>query len=207
MPRHRVFKSPDRNFVEGNFKKTKHPHTPSPKRHDYSRRAKTSDDGKQRCTYIHPQTGKRCRNHLALYPEYCELHTMMTQNVYIGKSHIEIAGKGLYAGPYGFKKGDVVGKYSFKWNSVKLDTLLKRCKDMDCWNYVFCDDETNGHTQCWDGLDIRSTLMRNINDAHKSKYRNNCYFDIIEGQVYVIASRNIKPARELYISYGNKFWD
>ena len=65
-------------------------------------------DGWYRCTYIDPTTNKRCALKLGLYPRYCELHTMLIQNVYISKSHIKAAGNGLYAGPYGFKKGDVI---------------------------------------------------------------------------------------------------
>lgn len=207
MPRLRYFKNPDPNFVEGNFDKTTRPHTPSPKLRDYKRRSQTKADNSSRCTYIHPQTGKRCKNLLGLYPEYCELHTMMVNNVYIAKSHIENAGNGLYAGPYGFKKGDIIGKYSYPWNRVNLGTLYKRCDDGNCWSYVFCDEGDSDNTKCWDGLDVRSTLMRNINDAHGSKYRNNAYFDVIDGEVYVIASKNIKPTKECFVDYGDSYFE
>jgi hypothetical protein len=202
----KTFKNPDKNFVEGNFKKTKRPYTPSPKRRDYPKKAQTKPDKKSKCTYVHPDTGKRCTNLLGIYPEYCELHTMMIHNVYVAKSNIEGAGNGVYAGPYGFKKGDIIGKYSYIWNEVKMGSLLKRCDDDNCWSYVFCDEGDENNTQCWDGLDIRSTLMRNINDAHGSSFKNNAYFDVIEGDVYVIASRNIKPTRELFVTYGSSFW-
>jgi hypothetical protein len=204
MPR--SFKSPDKNYVIGKFSTSKRPKTPSPKKKDYSKRAQTKADAKSRCTYIHPQTGKRCKNHLGLYPEYCELHTMMIHNVYIAPSQIAQAGNGLYAGPYGFKKGDIIGEYSFPWNEVSLGNLSKRCRNEKCWSYVFCDEGEHDNTKCWDGLDIRSTLMRNINDAHKSGFKNNAYFDVIKGHVYAIASRNIKPQKECLISYGRSYW-
>ncbi len=200
MPRR--FKSPNNNYIIGNFSTTKRPYSPSPKRRDYSIRAQTKEDFKSRCTYIHPQTGKRCRNELGMYPEFCELHTMMVYNLYIAPSQIPQGGNGLYVGPYGFKKGDIIGEYSFSWNKVSFNTLNNRCKeDLNCWDYTLCEQE-----QCWDGLDIRSTLMRNINDAHGSNFRNNAYFDIIDGHVYVIASRNVKPHRELLVTYGQDFW-
>jgi hypothetical protein len=202
----KTFKSPDKNYAIGNFRTTRRPRTPSPKRRNYQNVALTKDDKKSRCTYIHPQTGKRCHNKLGLYPEYCEMHTMLIHNVFIAKSSIEMAGNGLFAGPYGFKKGDKVGKYSHAWNEVKLGTLHKRCSDDNCWSYVFCNEGEGDDTKCWDGLDIRSTLMRNINDAYKSGHRNNCYFDVLKGQVYVIASRNIKPYSELYVSYNSQYW-
>jgi hypothetical protein len=137
---------------------------------------------------------------------YCELHTMMIDNLYIAKSQIPNAGNGLYAGPYAFKKGDIIGEYSLPWNSVSLGNLTKRCKTDNCWSYVFCDEGDDDNTKCWDGLDIRSTLIRNINDAHNSGLRNNAYFDVLKGHVYAIASRNIKPFSELLIDYGVSYW-
>lgn len=196
------FKNPDPNFVEGNFKTLKHPKSISPKRSDYFQRAKKRPDNHSRCTYIHNVSGKRCRNLLGLYPRFCELHTMMVENVYIAPSNIKGAGNGLFAGPYGFKKGDIIGEYSKPWNRVSDKTLGKRCDNSKCLAYVFCD----AHEMCWDGLDIRSTVIRNINDANGSKFRNNAYFDIIDGHVYAIASRNIKSNFEILITYGSLFW-
>ena len=83
-----------------------------------------------------------------------------------------------------------------------METIEKRCKSKKCWSYVYCTEDD----MCYDGLDIRSTLMRNINDAHGSSYKNNCYFDEIKGQVYIIAAKNIKPHKELFISYGRQYW-
>jgi hypothetical protein len=196
------FKNPDPNFVEGNFKTTKHPKSISPKRRDYSKKAITRPDLSTRCTYIHGITGKRCRNLLGIYPRFCELHTTLIENVYISPSQITLAGNGLYAGPFGFKKGDVIGEYSMPWNQVSEKTLEKRCDNSKCLSYVFCDH----HSNCWDALDIRSTIIRNINDAHGSKFRNNAYFDVIDGHVYAIASRNIKPGKEILVSYGSSYW-
>jgi hypothetical protein len=87
-----------------------------------------------------------------------------------------------------------------------LGKLEKRCKDDNCWSYIFCDEGQSSKTKCWDGLDIRSTIIRNINDAHNSKFKNNAYFDIKKGKVYAIASRTIKPHREIFIDYGENYW-
>jgi hypothetical protein len=200
MKRH--FKNPDKNYVEGNFKTSPHPRSPSPSRKDYVKKSQRKPDNHSRCTYIHPDTKRRCKNLLGMYPDFCELHTMMIRNVYIAKSQIQGAGNGLFAGPYGFKKGDIIGQYSYPWNKVSLKQLYKRCEGDNCWSYVFCDDGESDDTKCWDGVDIRSTLMRNINDAHGSNFRNNAYFDVIKGEVYVIANKNIKPTRELFVDYG-----
>ena len=205
MPR--KFKNPDPNFVNGNFKKVRQK-SPSPKRKNYEKKAQLKDDKKSRCGYIHPITNSRCKLKLGLYPEYCHLHTMMIENVYIAKSNIPNAGNGLFVGPYGFKKGDVIGKYSYPWNEVSLGTLEKRCKKEDCWSYIFCESTKNDkRVKCWDGLDIRSTIIRNINDAHNSKFRNNSYSEMIGNEVYAKASRTIKPFSEIFISYGSKYWN
>jgi hypothetical protein len=202
----KLFKSPEKKFVEGKFKRSPRPKTPSPENKDFNKLAKTKPDKHSRCTYIDPSTGKRCALKLGLYPRYCELHTMLIENVYISKSNIKAAGNGLYAGPYGFKKGDVIGIYSHPWNKVSLGKLEKRCKDDHCWSYIFCDQGEGSKTKCWDGLDIKSTIIRNINDAHNSKFRNNAYFDVKKGKVYAIASQTIKPHHEIFIDYGESYW-
>lgn len=197
------FKNPDPKFTRENFKSVKHK-SPSPKRKNYEKRAKIKIDKTSKCGYINPDTNIRCKLKLNLYPEYCHLHTMLIDNVYIAKSNIRNGGNGLFVGPYGFKKGDIIGKYSYPYNEVSLETLERRCKKLKCWDYIFCDLDKN---KCWDGLDLRSTIIRNINDAHNSKFRNNSYFEIRGNEVYARASRNIKPFNEIFISYGSKYWN
>lgn len=188
------------------YDQTRHPRAVSPKRRDYTQRAQKKADSITECTYVDRKTGHKCRRLLGLYPEFCELHTVLIHNVYIDKSGIKAAGNGLFAGPFGFKKGSVIGQYSYPWNKVKMGTIEKRCKNDNCWSYVFCDEGETQDTACWDGLDIRSTLMRNINDAHKSRYKNNAYFDVINGQVYVIASKAIAAGSEIFVTYGKEYW-
>lgn len=202
----KLFKSPEKKFVEGKFKRSPRPKTPSPENKNFNKLVQTKPDKHSRCTYIDPSTEKRCALKLGLYPRYCELHTMLIENVYISKSNIKAAGNGLYAGPYGFKSGDVIGIYSHPWNKVSLGKLEKRCNDDHCWSYIFCDEGDSSKTKCWDGLDIKSTIIRNINDAHNSKFRNNAYFDVKKGKVYAIASRTIKPHHEIFIDYGESYW-
>lgn len=206
MTKHKGFRHKLSEFNEGGFSTAKRPRSPSPRKKNYATLAQTKSDSKTKCIYIHPDTGKRCTNLLGLYPEYCELHTMMINNVYIGKSNIKKAGNGLFAGPYGFRKGDIIGKYSYTWNKVSLGSLKERCTRESCWDYVFCNHGESNNTACWDGLDIRSTLMRNINDAHNSGFRNNSYFDIIDNKAYVVASRTIKPHTEIFVTYGKTYW-
>jgi hypothetical protein len=202
----KLFNSPEKKFSKKNFKSSPTPKIPSPKKKSFRKLAQKKPDTHRRCRYIDPTTSKRCALKLGGYPQYCELHTMLIENVYIAKSNIKAAGNGLFAGPYGFKSGDVIGIYSYPWNKVSMGDLEDRCKDDKCWSYVFCDEGNSRNTKCWDGLDIRSTIIRNINDAHNSKFRNNAYFDVKKGTVYAIASRTIKPHREIFINYGANYW-
>ena len=203
----KIFKNPDeKKFRIGNFETKKRPKSPSAKRMEYMKKSSNNEDKKTRCIYIDPEDKKQCREKLGLYPEFCETHTILINNLYIAPSQIQKAGYGLYSGSYGFKKGDIIGKYSYKWNEVKLGTFKKRCKEDECWRYLFCESGNTKHTKCWDGLDIKSTLMRYINDAHLSNFRNNSYFEIIKDEGYVVASRNISPNREIFVSYGKNYW-
>jgi hypothetical protein len=201
--------SPLKRFVEGKFAKTERRKSPSPSRKDFGKRAQFKEDKKSRCTYIHTNTGRRCRNLLERYPEYCEAHTILINNVYISKSSIPNGGNGLFVGPYGFKRGDIVGQYSFPWNSTTMGAIDKRCSADKCWSYVFCDvddPKDKMKTKCWDGYDIKSTIMRNINDAYGSQFKNNAYFEVIKGEVYVVASKSIKPDSEILVYYGTKYF-
>ena len=70
------FKSPNKKYRSPNFKTTKRPFSPSPKKSNYEKIAKTTSDKQSKCTYIDPDTKRRCRLHLGIYPKFCFLHTM-----------------------------------------------------------------------------------------------------------------------------------
>jgi hypothetical protein len=182
---------------------------PSPKDVDYYDQVLTQPDNISSCNV------KNCDIILGLYPKYCFVHTLQKYNLYISNSCIPNVGMGLFAGPKGFKKGDIIGKYSSKHNRITYGELLE--KNKNCLNtnertkYILCDIPKKNQNQldvmCWDGLDIRSTILRFINDSYNTKLKNNTYFTIKNDEAYVIASENIKPFHELYISYGTKYWD
>lgn len=212
----RKFKSPEKKYRPSNFKTARRPFSPSPKRRDYEKVAQRTPSN-ERCIYIDPDTNKRCKLHIGIYPKYCHIHTTLIENLYVAPSNIPHGGNGLFAGPLGFKKDDIIGEYSQDWMRVKsgrLDVRNGKGKDTD-YSYVFCDEQKKGQkekdVQCWDGLDKNSTIVRNANDAHGSKYRNNAYFDTRRGKdgkthVYMIASRTIKPLKEIFCDYGPHYF-
>lgn len=221
MPLHK-FKSPQKKYRSPNFKSVKRPFSPSPKRKDYEKKVQTTSDKHTRCTYIEPDSHRRCKLHLGIYPRYCHIHTTLIENLFIAPSNITQAGNGLFAGPLGFKKNDIIGEYSQDWMQVKSGRFDKRNgKGPDGkyiepnTAYIFCDERKKGQKQddvmCWDGLDKNSTIIRNANDAHGSKFHNNAYFDLKKDSqgkthVYMIASRNIKGLKEILCSYGKHYW-
>jgi len=195
--------------------------SPSPKRSDYESRSVTKPT-EERCIYIDKDTTKRCKLHIGIYPKYCHIHTTLIENLFVAESNIPNAGRGLFAGPLGFSKNEIIGEYSYDYMKVKQGRLNSRNgKDEHGENkpvntsYIFCDEQKRGQkesdVQCWDGLDKNSTIIRNANDAHGSNYRNNAYFikkkdKNSKTHIYVIASRRIAGLREILVSYGDFYF-
>lgn len=202
------FSSPNKVFK--NPKTVKRPFSPSPKRKDYRKVAKTESDHFSRCTFVNKETNERCKNTLGIYPQFCHIHTLKVHNLLISPSQIPNAGNGLFAGEHPFKKGDIIAKYGQPWMKVTQNTLDKRCKYIGnkCYEYVFCDDGGRGDKGdiCWDGHDIRSSIARYSNSAWKSVFRHNAYFEMIRGEPYIVASRNIRAGSEIFTNYGDHYF-
>jgi hypothetical protein len=196
-----------------NFKTAKRHNSPSPKRSDYEKRAITVPTN-EKCIYIDPDNNKRCKLVIGIYPKYCHIHTTLIENLFIGPSQIKNAGNGLYAGPLGFNKNDIIGEYSEDWMRVKESRLYKRNGGEDINSaYVLCDEDDgkNSDVQCWDGLDKNSTIVRNANDAHGSKYKNNAYFETdydSKGKIhiYMVAAKKIDALDEILCDYGPSYF-
>jgi len=182
----------------------------SPKTKNYEKHAlvQPPKDDSRRCKYVDPNHG-RCKMLLGRYPKYCQMHSITIDNLYVDQSHIKNAGYGLFAGVFGFKKGDVIGEYSMDSIRVKLRDIDQRSKNPD-FRYTYCADPKRGQAEddvdCWDALDYRSTIMRYANDAHNSKYTNNAYFENRKGRAYMIASKRIEPLEEIFVDYSEDYW-
>ncbi len=197
------FKSPSKNFQKNGFEKSFTEKYPSPKKKNYYKKSLKKQIKKRTCPYVSKTTHVECGMPLGPYTEFCSFHTINIYNVYIDTSNIKNAGLGLFAGPYGFKKNSIIGKYTFDRMKLSLKTYEKRCDEDDqCSPYILCDDDDD----CWDAIDIRSTIMRYINDAHNSKYKNNCNFIGIGDNYYVVSTKNIAPYNEILCDYGDDYW-
>lgn len=192
------------------------PFTPSPRDTSYFTKASTRSDNKKKCSFVNKTTLENCGNNLGLYPHYCWLHTLKIHNLQIKKSQIPKAGNGLWSGDKSFKKGDIIFRYGFPYNKVTEKVYETICDESGsglCNDYLYCD--TNGKSpkqlkktgdDCWESLDIRSTIARNSNSAHNSKFRHNAYFEMIRGSPYIVATRNIAPRREIFTNYGPDYF-
>jgi hypothetical protein len=156
-----------------------------------------------------------CYNDKGIYPTYCFIHTLQYNNVFISPSNIKNAGYGLFAGPKGFKKNDIIGEYSTTQNKTTQGEILKNCNNTynntyidSCWKYTLCKSNIlKDDIVCWnDTDDINSTYVRYINDAYNTKFKNNSEFNIKNDNAYVIASTDIKPYQEIFVSYGSSYW-
>lgn len=201
--KYKEFLNPEIRFNKNYIKIAKEEKEPCAKNDDFKKKIKINSDHHSRCRYINPETNKRCKNFLGKYPKFCYSHTMLIENLYLDESQILNGGIGLFSGPYGIEKDQIIGKYSNYTNHLSYKLHDKRCsKDKNCFEYIFCHKN-----KCWDASDIRSTITRYINDAINTNFKNNCRFQIIDNNVYIIASRNIKPFKELFVSYGTNFWN
>lgn len=196
------FINPDYRYNKKTIIIAKEKSPPFAKNNDFKKIVDKENEEYRRCRYINPESNKRCKNPLGVYPKFCYTHTILIENLYLDESNIKNGGVGLFSGPYGIQKNQIVGKYSDIRSFLPHHLHNRRCsKDKNCYQYVFCDSN-----KCWDARHIRSNITRYINDARGSEYHNNCYFEVIGNDVYVIASRNIKHDKELFVSYGNNYW-
>ncbi len=213
MPSYRKFKSPINKFKKAKSRQK----SPSPARRDYEKRVQTKPS-KERCLFIDARTNKRCQLEIGIYPEYCQYHTSVIDNLFIKESNVKGGGNGLFAGPMGFKKGDIIGEYSKPYTKVRFGRVYERNgkgkKTID--SYVYClnasedQDEDDPNIQCWDSLDKNSTITRNANSAFGTKFKYNAEFIEEEDSkgdvhVYMVATKNIPALTEIFCHYGDAY--
>lgn len=123
----------------------------------------------------------------------------------IKESQIPLAGKGLWADKT-FKRGEVIVKYDGEYITWK--ECLKRNEAQEGYGcyYLYLSKK-----KC---IDAQYTLWaqgRYANDAaglcRIAGLRNNSRYEVIKGEVYIIASRNIRAGEEIFVSYGRSYWN
>jgi uncharacterized protein len=123
----------------------------------------------------------------------------------IKKSQIPSAGKGLWA-EKNFKRGEIIVKY--EGEKISWKECLKRNQDQEGYgDYYFFISKNN----CIDAQYTTWAHGRYANDASGLSridgLRNNTRYEIINGEVVIRASRNIKSGEEIFVSYGRAYWN
>lgn len=123
----------------------------------------------------------------------------------IKKSKIPGAGKGLFT-THDIKRGEKVIEYTGE--IITWKECLKRNDNMDGVGayYFYINDR-----KCIDAQHTLDSLARYANDAagfvRLDGVRNNCRYEVEKGKAYIVASKNLKPGDEIYVSYGKEYWD
>ena len=125
--------------------------------------------------------------------------------LYVKKSKLPNAGKGLWTNTE-IKKGEVVTEY--EGEKITWKECLKRNENQKGFGaYYFYVNSKN----CVDAQYTLWVLARYANDAagfgRAEGIRNNCKYEVRKGKPYIVATRNLKPGDEVFVSYGKEYWD
>jgi len=123
----------------------------------------------------------------------------------IKPSQLPRAGLGLFA-EKDFKKGDIIVKYDGE--KISWKECLKRNQAQELYGYYYLYINSR---KC---IDAQYTLWakgRYANDAaglsRVAGLRNNARYEVVKGEVFITASRNIKAGVEIFVSYGRSYWN
>ena len=126
----------------------------------------------------------------------------MTEMLYVKRSQIPKAGKGLYTDAP-IKKGAHFIEY--EGELVTWAEVLKR-SEAGRGGYAFYITKN----KCVDAFDTPEALARYANDARGMTripgLRNNAVYAIKGGKPYIQSTRNIKAGEEIFVYYGPDYW-
>jgi SET domain-containing protein len=123
----------------------------------------------------------------------------------IKKSQIPSAGHGLWAKKE-FKRGDVIVKYDGEKITWKECERRNEAQEGYGGYYMFINKR-----KCIDAQHTTWAHGRYANDAaglcRIEGLRNNAKYEISKGEVFIVATRNIKAGEEIFVSYGRSYWN
>ncbi len=121
----------------------------------------------------------------------------------IGKSKLPGAGKGLFT-LKDIRKNEIVCEYAGE--RITWADAIERNEEGK-GGYVYYITDKN----CVDAWDYRKTFGRYANDAagvaRIPGTRNNSVYEVIKGKVFIRATRNIPAGSEIFVSYGQGYWN
>jgi len=127
--------------------------------------------------------------------------TLTKKSLYIRRSHIPLAGKGLFTRKF-IKKGTIVIEYK-----GKISTWENADHDDGKNSYIYYVNKNHV-------IDARSNqkwLARFTNDSkgisRLKELRNNSAYIERNKKVYIMAIRDIAAGCEILVGYGKEYWD
>ena len=139
------------------------------------------------------------------YVEYINEAKSQTKSLYVDKSTIPNSGNGLFT-KKDFKKGQLICQ--FKGDLLDEDELSKIDTTGPRGHYLI--GLSNNMT-----LDVYNSksLARYANDAEgfkkvRGRRNNSTIYSSKNGKsAYIAATRDIKAGEEIFVSYGDEYWD
>ena len=147
----------------------------------------------KRCAY----KGKkgRCKRETTITHPYCGKHTKKVLGLSVKKSSIPGAGYGLFAETT-FKKGEHIVQYTGE--VLTTDQYDKRYGDDELGAYGI----TLNDNQVIDAAKTSSGVARYACDYHGSGKKNNAEYVTDDEEVWIVATKKIKPGDEIFTDYG-----
>jgi len=120
-------------------------------------------------------------------------------------SQLPFAGQGLWAAK-DFRRREIICKYEGEQVTWK-ECQRRNMAQVGYGSYYLYINER----KCVDAQHTPWAIGRYANDAaglnRIKKLRNNARYEIIKGDPYIMASRNIRKGEEIFVSYGKSYWN
>ena len=145
--------------------------------------------------------GKRCTRKTCLYAHQCWQHTMHNSGVAVMKSNIPEAGKGLFA-VRDLPSGTMFPYLGRILTQDQVDGLYGQGDSVASYVYK------TRKGVCIDASGTQSCLARYINDTKGTNNEPNCrWVEHRNGKVSVVTTRPVFKGEELYVDYGDSYWE
>jgi SET domain-containing protein len=123
----------------------------------------------------------------------------------IKKSQIPMAGDGLWA-ERNFKRGEFIVRYDGEKISKKECERRNSMQEGYGGYYLFI-----AKNKCIDAQHTITAHGRYANDAaglcRIAGLKNNARYELVNGEPFIKASRNISAGEEILVSYGRGYWN
>lgn len=121
----------------------------------------------------------------------------------VRKSQLPAAGKGLFTTKF-IKKGKKIIEY--RGEVIDWKTYSRRVKEDKDGYMAYINRK-----KCIDAYNTPQYKARYANDAEglikDNRFKNNAEYQIIEDKVFIVATRDIYPGEEIFVSYSKEYWD